>query len=58
VFIALDENNYQQREVEIDLRLKDKAVISKGLQENELLVTEGALTLRSEEEVETSSDKN
>jgi cobalt-zinc-cadmium efflux system membrane fusion protein len=57
VFIALDENRYQQRPVEIGLRLKDKAVITKGLQPNEQLVTEGALTLRAEEEVETSSDK-
>ena len=57
VFIALDENNFKQQKVEIALRLKDKAVISGGLSENELLVTDGALTLRSEEEVETSSDK-
>ncbi|RIZ69339.1 MAG: efflux RND transporter periplasmic adaptor subunit [Methylococcales bacterium] len=57
-FIAIDENHYQQRPVEISLRLKDKAVISKGLNANEKLVSEGALTLRSEEEVETDSDKN
>jgi cobalt-zinc-cadmium efflux system membrane fusion protein len=37
--------------------LKDKAVITKGLQPNEQLVIEGALTLRAEEEVETDSDK-
>ncbi|WP_262966254.1 efflux RND transporter periplasmic adaptor subunit [Methylobacter psychrophilus] len=57
VFIALDENRYQQRPVEIGLRLKDKAVITKGLQSGEKLVMEGALTLRAEEEVETGSDK-
>jgi cobalt-zinc-cadmium efflux system membrane fusion protein len=57
VFIALDDNHYQQRPVEIGLRLKDKAVITGGLQPNEQLVTEGALTLRAEEEVETDSDK-
>lgn len=57
VFIALDDNHYQQRPVEIGLRLKDKAVITKGLQVGEKLVTEGALTLRAEEEVETGSDK-
>ncbi len=57
VFIALDENNYQQREVDINLRLKDKAIVSQGLQENELLVSEGALTLRSEEEIEPSNEK-
>jgi cobalt-zinc-cadmium efflux system membrane fusion protein len=57
VFIALDENHYQRRPIEIGLRLKDKAVITQGLQPNEQLVTEGALTLRAEEEVETDSDK-
>ncbi len=57
VFIAIDENHYQQRPVEIGLRLKDKAVITQGLKPNEQLVTEGALTLRAEEEVETNSDK-
>ena len=57
VFIAIDENHYQQRPVEISLRLKDKAIISKGLSANEKLVSEGALTLRSEEQVETDSDK-
>ena len=56
VFIALDNNHYKQHPVEIDLRLKDRAVISAGLQENQQLVTEGALTLRSEEEIETNSD--
>jgi cobalt-zinc-cadmium efflux system membrane fusion protein len=55
VFIALDNNHYQQRPVEIGLRLKDKAIITKGLQPNEQLVTEGALMLRAEEEVETDS---
>jgi cobalt-zinc-cadmium efflux system membrane fusion protein len=55
VFIALDANHYQQRPVEIDLRLKDTAVIKQGLQPNELLVTEGALMLRAEEEVETDN---
>ena len=53
VFIALDENDFRQRQVEISLRLKDKAVITKGLAPNEELVTEGALMLRTEEEVET-----
>ncbi len=57
VFIAIDENHYQQRAVEIGLRLKDKAVITQGLQPDEQVVTDGALTLRAEEEVENSSDK-
>jgi len=55
VFIALDENHYQQRPVQINLRLKDKAVITQGLKPGEHLVTEGALMLRAEEEVETDS---
>ncbi|WP_347986147.1 efflux RND transporter periplasmic adaptor subunit [Methylomonas sp. AM2-LC] len=58
VFIALDENHYLQRQVEIGLRLKDKAVITKGLQANEQLVSEGALMLRGEEEVESDPDNN
>ncbi|PKD40021.1 efflux RND transporter periplasmic adaptor subunit [Methylomonas sp. Kb3] len=55
VFTALDDNRYRQRRVEIGLRLKDRAVITQGLDANELLVTEGALMLRAEEEVETES---
>ena len=55
VFIALGDNHYQQRPVEIGLRLRDKAVITQGLQPNEILVTDGALMLRAEEEVETDS---
>jgi membrane fusion protein, heavy metal efflux system len=55
VFIALDDNHFQQRPVKIGLRLKDKAVITQGLQPNEQLVTEGALMLRAEEEVETDN---
>ncbi len=57
VFIALDDNHYQQRPVEIGLRLKEQAVVTKGLQPNEQLVTEGALMLRAEEEVDTESTK-
>lgn len=55
VFIALDDNHYRQRQVQIGLRLKDQAVVSQGLDANELLVTEGALMLRAEEEVETET---
>ena len=58
VFIALENYHYKQRPVEIGLRLKDKAVVTKGLQPGEQLVTEGALTLRAEEEVETDSDSS
>lgn len=58
VFVDLGDNHYKQRPVEIGLRLKDKAVVTGGLQAGEQLVTEGALTLRAEEEVETDSDKS
>ncbi len=57
VFISLDENHYQQRPVKLGLRLKDKAVILQGLQAGERLVTEGALMLRVEEELETDASK-
>jgi len=53
VFVALDDNHYQQRQVQVDLRLKEKAVVRQGLKADEQLVTEGALMLRAEEEVET-----
>jgi cobalt-zinc-cadmium efflux system membrane fusion protein len=36
--------------------LKDKAVVTGGLKPGEQLVTEGALTLRAEEQVEADSD--
>lgn len=57
VFIQLGDNHYQQRQIELGLRLKDQAVITSGLKAGELLVTEGALMLRAEEEVESESAK-
>lgn len=58
VFVAIDDNHYRQRPVEIGLRLKDKAVIRQGLQPGEQLVTEGALMLRAEEEVDSDDSAN
>lgn len=55
VFIQLADHHFQQRKVELALRLKDKALISAGVKPDELLVTEGALMLRAEEEVDTES---
>lgn len=55
VFIAIDDNHYQQRPVQIGLRLKEQAVVTGGLNSSERLVTEGALMLRAEEEVETDN---
>jgi membrane fusion protein, heavy metal efflux system len=58
VFIALENHHYKQRLVNIGLRLKDKAIITDGLQANEQVVIEGALTLRAEEAVEIDSHSN
>ena len=58
VFIALEDHHYKQRLVNIGLRLKDKAIITSGLQANEQIVIEGALTLRAEEEVEIDNQSN
>ena len=58
VFIALEDHHYKQRLVNIGLRLKDKAIITGGLQANEQVVIEGALTLRAEEAVEIDSNSN
>lgn len=55
VFVKLGENHFQQRRVELGLRLKDKTLVTQGLEPNQLLVTEGALMLRAEEEIETNS---
>ena len=58
VFVALDDHHFKQKPVEIALRLKDKAIVGSGLAVGEQLVTEGALMLRAEEEVETASDQH
>ncbi|AEF99437.1 efflux RND transporter periplasmic adaptor subunit [Methylomonas methanica] len=55
VFIQLEDNHFQQRKVELALRLKDKALITSGVNPGELLVTEGALMLRAEEEVNSNN---
>ena len=56
VFVALDEHHFKQKPVTIALRLKDKAIIRSGLSAGEQLVTEGALMLRAEEEVDTAAN--
>ena len=58
VFVALEDHHYKQRLVNIGLRLKDKAIITGGLQANEQVVIEGALTLRAEEAVEVDSNSS
>ena len=41
--------HYQKRLVKVGLHLKDRAVILEGLKPGELLVTDGALLLRAEQ---------
>lgn len=49
VFVKLGDGHYRQRDVTVGLRLKDRAVITAGLQAGETIVAEGALLLRTEE---------
>lgn len=49
VFVALGNGRYKRREVQVGLRLKDRAVILSGLQPGETIVGQGALMLRTEE---------
>ncbi len=56
VFVAIDKDHYLKRPVKVGLRLKDKAVIAEGLKPGELLVVDGALLLRTEEDSEQDSD--
>lgn len=57
VFVRLGDGHYQQRDVKVRLRLKDRAVIAAGLRPGETVVSEGALLLRTEEANEqTASD--
>jgi len=55
VFVAMDNNRYQKRPVQVGLRLKDKAVITQGLKPGERLVVGGALLLRTEQDSEVQS---
>jgi len=54
VFVKLGDGHYQQREVKVRLRMKDRAVIAEGLETGETIVSEGALLLRTEEANEQS----
>lgn len=53
VFVALDEDHFQRRKVDLGLRLKTVAVVENGLNPGEKLVSEGALMLRTEENIES-----
>ncbi|MFM8333096.1 MAG: efflux RND transporter periplasmic adaptor subunit [Candidatus Methylumidiphilus sp.] len=55
VFVAINDDHYQKRPVRVGLRLKDKAVISAGLNLGERLVVGGALLLRTEQDAEVQS---
>ncbi|MEQ1638055.1 MAG: efflux RND transporter periplasmic adaptor subunit [Methylococcales bacterium] len=50
LFVAIGDGHYQKRSVKAGLRLKDKVVITQGLQAGEHLVVDGALLLRTEED--------
>jgi cobalt-zinc-cadmium efflux system membrane fusion protein len=54
LFVAIGDGHYQKRPVKVGLRLKDKAVVEKGLNPGERLVVDGALLLRTEEETESA----
>ena len=49
LYVDKGNGHYQKRPVKIGLRLKDKVVISEGLNPGENLVVDGALLLRAEE---------
>ena len=55
VFVRLGDGHYQQRDVKVRLRFKDRAVIAEGLRSGETIVAEGALLLRTEEANEQTS---
>lgn len=56
VFIELDNHHYKKLPVNLGLRLKDRAVVTSGLQPSQKLVSEGALLLRTEEDVEENTE--
>lgn len=49
VFVAIGDGHYKRRDVRVGLRLRDKAVIAEGLKPGEVIVSQGALMLRTEE---------
>lgn len=57
VFVRIGNGHYQQRDVKVRLRLKDRAVIASGLKPGETIVAEGALLLRTEEANEQTAEE-
>lgn len=51
IYVDKGNGHYQKRPVKIGLRLKDKVVITEGLNPGESLVVDGALLLRAEEDL-------
>ena len=49
IFVKIGEGHYRQRAVKVGLRLKDRAVLVEGVTAGEVLVSKGALMLRTEE---------
>ena len=54
-YVNMGNYHYQKRLVKVGLRLKDRAVILEGLKPDELLVTDGALLLRAEQNTQLQS---
>lgn len=55
-FLAIDQDHYLKRPVKVGLRLKDRAVVTEGLNPGEHLVVHGALLLRTEEDTEEEEE--
>jgi cobalt-zinc-cadmium efflux system membrane fusion protein len=56
VFVSVGDGHYKRRDVKVGLRLRDRAVIAEGLKPGEVIVSQGALLLRTEEANEQAAD--
>jgi cobalt-zinc-cadmium efflux system membrane fusion protein len=56
VFVSVGDGHYKRRDVKVGLRLRDRAVIAEGLKPGEVIVSQGALLLRTEEANEQEPD--
>lgn len=58
LYVNMGNYHYQKRLIKTGLRLKDRAVILEGLKPGELLVTDGALLLRAEQNTQLQSKRS
>ncbi len=58
LYVNMGNYHYQKRLVKVGLRLKDRAIILSGLKPGELLVTDGALLLRAEQNTQLQSKRS